>query len=50
MLPTCIDYIHNMFHATDPTHLLSVEDVELKDSLTYKEHQVQIIDRQVKEL
>nr|XP_027065386.1 uncharacterized protein LOC113691448 [Coffea arabica] len=34
----------------DPTHVLHSEDVELDETLTYKEQPVQILDRKVKEL
>ena len=52
-----IDRIHNVFHISllrkyisDPSHVLTVDEVELKDDLIYEEHPVQILDRRVKEL
>ena len=56
-LPISISRIHNVFHVSllknyhpDPTHVLHSEDVELDETLTYKEQPVQILDRKVKEL
>ena len=34
----------------DPTHVLKLEEIDLDESLTYKEKPVQILDRKVKEL
>ena len=49
--------IHDVFHVSllkkyypDPTHVLQLEDLEIDESLTYKEQPVQLLDRKVKEL
>lgn len=56
LLPVSIDRIHNIFHMSlhkyisGTTHELRIENVELNDSLVYKDSLVQILDRRVKEL
>ncbi|XP_075507663.1 uncharacterized protein LOC142544505 [Primulina tabacum] len=52
-----LSVIHDVFHVSilrkyepDPSHVLSIEDVELDNSLIYVEHPVQILDRKEKQL
>lgn len=52
-----INMIHNVFHISllhkqinDLTHLLRVENVELKDNLVYEECLIQILNKRVKQL
>ena len=56
-LPPNMDRVHNVFHVSmlrkyvsDPSHILSIEDVDLEENLVYEEHPVQILDRKIKEL
>lgn len=56
-LPVSINRMHNIFHMSllhkyfrNLTHVLKVEEVELKDDLVYEERLVQILDKQVKQL
>ena len=56
-LPLNLSRIHDVFHVSllkkyhlDPTHVLQPEDLEIDESLTYKEQPVQLLDREVKEL
>ncbi|XP_073269485.1 uncharacterized protein [Primulina huaijiensis] len=56
-LPQNLSAIHDVFHVSmlrkyepDPSHVLSTEDVELDNSLSYVEHPVQILDRKEKQL
>ncbi|XP_022876882.1 uncharacterized protein LOC111395103 [Olea europaea var. sylvestris] len=51
-LPTELSRIHDVFHVSmlckyipDPSHVLESQPVELKESLTYEEKSVQILDR-----
>lgn len=51
-LQTRMDRIHDIFHVSmlrkyisDPTYMLSIRDIELKDDLVYEEHLVQILVR-----
>ena len=51
-LPPELSRIHDTFHVSmlrkyipDPSHVLRDQPVELKDNLTYKEQQMQIVDR-----
>ena len=52
-----IEQSYDVFHVSlfkkyhpDPTHVLSPEDIELDESLTYKERPIQVLDRKVKDL
>ena len=56
-LPPHMDKVHDVFHVSmlrkyvsDPSHILSIEDVELVENLVYEERPVQILDRKIKEL
>lgn len=56
-LPPSMDRVHNVFHVSmlrkyvsDPSHILSVEDVDVEENLVYEERLVQILDKQIKEL
>ena len=56
-LPPSMDKVHDVFHVSllrkyisDPSHVLKIEEVELKDNLVYEERPVQILDRKIKEL
>ena len=51
-LPPELSKVHNVFHVSilrkyipDPSYVLRVQPVELKDNLTYKEQLMQIADR-----
>lgn len=35
-------------HISDPTHMLGVNNIKLKDNLVYEEHPIQILDRRLK--
>ena len=55
-LPPSMDRVHNVFHVSmlrkyvsDPSHILSVEDVDLEENLLYEERPIQILDRKIKE-
>ncbi|XP_044502571.1 uncharacterized protein LOC123223472 [Mangifera indica] len=54
-LPTNIRRIHNAFHISllrkclgDPSQVVKIEDVKLKDNLVYEERPARIVDRQIK--
>jgi len=54
-LPTELDAVHLIFHILllkkyvgDPASIVPLESVAVKDSLTYKEVSVEILDRQVR--
>jgi len=56
-LPPELDKIHNVFHASmlrryrsDPSHVISREEIEVQPNLTYEEEPIQILAREVKEL
>ncbi|XP_017634342.1 uncharacterized protein LOC108476601 [Gossypium arboreum] len=56
-LPPKFDRNHDVFHISmlrryrsDPTHIVPVEDIEVRPDLTFKEEQVQILDRDIKVL
>ncbi len=56
-LPPALDKIHNIFHVpmlriyhSDPSHVISMEDIEIQPDLTYAEEPIQILAREVKEL
>ena len=51
-LPTNLSRLHNVFHVSmlrkyisDPSHVLSVEPVDLREDLSYSEEPIQILDR-----
>ncbi|KAJ9159693.1 hypothetical protein P3X46_025175 [Hevea brasiliensis] len=56
-LPPELDKIHNVFHVSmlrryrsDPSHVISMEEIEVQPDLTYKEEPIRILAREVKEL
>ena len=56
-LPPGLEKIHNVFHVSmlrryrsDPSHVVSLETIELRPDLTYEEEPVEILAREVKEL
>ncbi|WMV23820.1 hypothetical protein MTR67_017205 [Solanum verrucosum] len=56
-LPQELAAVHSVFHISmlekcmgDPSLIISTEDIEIKDSLSYEEIPVQILDRQVRKL
>ena len=56
-LPLELENIHNVFHVSmlrryrsDPSHVVSLETIELRPDLTYEEELVEILAREVKEL
>ena len=56
-LPPDLEKIHNVFHVSmlrryqsDPSHVVSMETIELRPDLTYEEEPVEILAREVKEL
>ena len=56
-LPLDLKKIHNVFHVSmlrryrsDPSHVVSLETIELRPDLTYDEEPVEILAREVKEL
>ncbi|XP_012487976.1 uncharacterized protein LOC105801188 [Gossypium raimondii] len=56
-LPPELDRIHDVFHVSmlrryrsDPTHIVRVEEIEVRPNLTFKEEPVQILDREVRVL
>ena len=56
-LPLELEKIHNVFHVSmlrrymsDPSHVVSLETIELRPDLTYEEELIEILDREVKEL
>ena len=56
-LPPDLEKIHNVFHVSmlrryrsDPTHVVSMETIELKSDLTYEEEPVEILASEVKQL
>ncbi|XP_052481138.1 uncharacterized protein LOC128035438 [Gossypium raimondii] len=56
-LPPDLDRIHDVFYVSmlrrywsDPSHVVFVEEIEVRPSLTFEEEQVQILDRDVKVL
>ena len=51
-LPANLSRLHNVFHVSmlrkyisDPSHVLSIEPVDLREDLSYSEEPVQILDR-----
>ncbi|XP_040940014.1 uncharacterized protein [Gossypium hirsutum] len=56
-LPLELDRIYDMFHVSmlrqyrsDPTHVVSIEEIEVRPDLTFEDEPVQILDRDVKVL
>ena len=56
-LPLDLEKIHNVFHMSmlrryrsDPSHVISLETIELRPDLTYEEEPVEILAREVKEI
>ena len=56
-LPPELENIHNVFHVSmlrryrsDPSHVVSLETIQLRPDLTYEEEPVEILAREVKEL
>ncbi|KAA3469569.1 DNA/RNA polymerases superfamily protein [Gossypium australe] len=56
-LPLELNLIHNVFHVSmlrrycsDPSHIVPVEEIEVRPDLTFEEEPVQILDRDVKVL
>ena len=56
-LPPELEKIHNVFHVSmlrryrsDPSHVVSLEAIELRPDLTYEEEPVYILAQEVKEL
>ncbi|XP_057996230.1 uncharacterized protein LOC131175596 [Hevea brasiliensis] len=56
-LPPELDKIHNVFHVSmlrryrsDPSHVISMEEIEVQPDLTYEEEPIRILAREVKEL
>ncbi|XP_052885252.1 uncharacterized protein LOC128293779 [Gossypium arboreum] len=56
-LPSELDRIHDMFHISmlrryhfDPTHIVPIEEIEVRPDLTFEEEPIQILDRDVKVL
>ncbi|XP_016706979.2 uncharacterized protein [Gossypium hirsutum] len=52
-----LDQIHDVFHVSmltcyhcDPTHTVTVEEIEVRPDVTFEEEPVQILDREVKVL
>ena len=56
-LPPELDRLHDVFHVSmlrryrsDPSHVIPVEEIEIRSDLTYDEQPVRILDREVKVL
>ncbi|XP_016676592.1 uncharacterized protein [Gossypium hirsutum] len=56
-LPPKLDQIHDMFHVSmlrhyhsDPTHVVPIEEIEVRLDLIFEEEPVQVLDREVKVL
>ena len=56
-LPPELDRIHHVFHVfilrcycSNPTHIVTVEEIKVRPDLTFEEEPVQILDRDVKVL
>ena len=56
-LPPKLEKIHNVFHVSmlrryrsNPSHVVSLETIELRPDLTYEEEPIEILAREVKEL
>ncbi|XP_016702029.1 uncharacterized protein [Gossypium hirsutum] len=56
-LPLELEQIHGVFHVlmvrpyrSNPTHVVPIEEIEVRPNLTFEEEPVQILDREVKVL
>ncbi|KAK4723875.1 hypothetical protein R3W88_026654 [Solanum pinnatisectum] len=56
-LPQELAAVHSIFHVSmlkkcmgDPSLIIPIEDIDIKDSLSYEEIPIQILDRQVRKL
>ncbi|KAA3473719.1 hypothetical protein EPI10_024078 [Gossypium australe] len=56
-LPPELDWIHDVFHVSmlrryhfDPTHIVPVEEIDVRPDLTFEEKPVQILDHEVRVL
>ena len=56
-LPSELEKIHNVFHVSmlrryrsNPSHVVSLETIELRPDLTYEEEPIEILAHEVKEL
>ncbi|KAA3480893.1 Transposon Ty3-G Gag-Pol polyprotein [Gossypium australe] len=56
-LPTKLEKIHNVFHVSmlyryrfDPSHVISLLEIEIQPDITYNEEPIRILAREVKEL
>lgn len=56
-LPPKLDQIHDVFHASmlrwyrsDPSHIVHVEEIEVRSDLTFKEELIRILDRNINAL
>ncbi|XP_017622010.1 uncharacterized protein LOC108466164 [Gossypium arboreum] len=56
-LPPELNCVHDVFHISilrhyrsDPTHIVHVEEIEVKPNLTFEEEPIQILDRDIKVL
>ena len=56
-LPSKLEKIHNVFHVSmlrryrsDPSHVVSLEIIELRPDLTYEEEPIEILAQEVKQL
>ncbi|XP_012461515.1 uncharacterized protein LOC105781528 [Gossypium raimondii] len=56
-LPLELDHIHDVLHVSmlrwhqsDPSHIVSVEEIEVRPDLTFEEEPVQILDSNIKVL
>ena len=56
-LPPELDWIHDVFqvsmlrrYRSDPPHIISIEEIEVRPDLTFEEESVQILDHDVKVL
>ncbi|XP_017640152.1 uncharacterized protein LOC108481544 [Gossypium arboreum] len=54
-LPLELDHIHDVLHVlmlrryqSDPSHIVSIEVIEVRPNLTFKEEPIQILDRDIK--
>ncbi|KAA3462008.1 receptor-like protein kinase [Gossypium australe] len=52
VLPSELEKIHNVFHVSilDPSHVISLVEIEIQPDMTYNEEPIRILAREVKEL